>query len=121
MGERPEERSNLEKAGLEYRRVVRALGKSQDIGKFFPLEWQCDLLFIDGDHRRPGIDDDINAWADTVKHGGYIVFHDYIPNPPQHIKGRVAEAVDEWKVNAVGFNYCRQESIVDRLLTFRLT
>lgn len=93
-GERPEELENLKKAGLEWTRVVRGLGKSQNIGLYFP--WSCNLLYIDGDHRRPGIDVDIELWFPTVKVGGIIAFHDYIPDPPPHVHGRVADAVDEW-------------------------
>lgn len=93
-GERPEEFSNLKKAGLEWRRVVRALGRSQEIGLYFP--WDCDLLYIDGDHRRPGIDQDIERWYPKVKSGGIIAFHDYIIDPQPPIQGRVADAVDAW-------------------------
>lgn len=114
MGPRPEERANLIKAGLEWQRVVRGLGKSQDIGKFWPRHWTCDLLFIDGDHRRPGIDLDIQFWAGFVEGGGLIVFHDYIPNPPPRIKGRVASAVDEL---CEGWN---EVMYVDRIKAFRV-
>jgi len=95
IGERPEERKNLERAGLDWTRVVRGLGRSQNIGLHWPRGWRCDLLYIDGDHRYEGIRRDIEVWVDAVHEDGIIAFHDYIPDPPPHIIGRVARAVDE--------------------------
>lgn len=118
MGERAEERENLKKAGLDWQNVVRGLGRSQDIGSAWPNAWKCDLLFVDGDHRRPGIDQDIKLWADSVKPGGYLVFHDYI-HPKERkpsIIGRVWEAVEEWRNGMEGF---REVLYVERLLAFQ--
>lgn len=115
------EREHIDRAGLDNRRVVRGLGKSQDIGYAWPSNWQCDLLFIDGDHRRPGIDRDIKLWTRTVRGGGIVVFHDYIPNPPTGIRGRVAEAVDEWdKTNKDAGKSFVLIGITDRLIAFRV-
>lgn len=96
MGPRPEEKNNLVKAGLDPRKAVRALGRSQDIGFYWPLHWDCEMLFIDGDHRYEGVKGDIAQWIEKVQHNGLIVFHDYIEDPQPPIKGRVARAVDEW-------------------------
>lgn len=96
-GERPEEFENLEKGELPRQRVVRGLGHSQDIGRFWPQLWQCHLLYIDGDHRRPGIDWDISFWLPAVMANGVVAFHDVI-HPDErgpHIHGRVWEAVEE--------------------------
>lgn len=97
-GVRPEEVENVKAAGLPWQRVVRGLGRSQNIGLHWPEAWKCDLLYIDGDHRRPGIDEDIAAWVPTVVSGGIIAFHDYIPPAERapHIHGRVYEAVRAW-------------------------
>ena len=111
-GERQQEYNNLKRAGLPWQRVVRGLGRSQNIGQHWPYYWACDLLYIDGDHRRPGIDEDIHLWIQHVKPGGTIVFHDYIPNPGPHIHGRVADAVDELVELEVVL-------LVDRLKAFR--
>lgn len=115
IGAAESEKQHLLEANLDTRHVVRGLGKSQDIGSFWPLDWYCDLLFIDGDHRRPGIDDDIYLWKTQVV-GGIIAFHDYIPNPPAHIHGRVAEAVDEWQKKEP----LERILLVDRLIAFRM-
>jgi predicted O-methyltransferase YrrM len=94
---RPEERDNLAKAHLEARKVVRGLGLSASIGAYWPEDWKCHLLYVDGDHRRPGIDMDIKTWVPYVKDGGIIAFHDFIPPGERgpHIHGRVYEAVVE--------------------------
>ncbi len=36
-----------------------------------------DLIHIDADHTASGVETDLRRWADRVKVGGYIVFHDY--------------------------------------------
>jgi len=75
---------------VEARRVVRCLGKSQEIGHHWP-RGSVDLVFVDGGHSYQGVMDDIFAWTITVKPGGIIAFHDYgTPSLPG-----VARAVDE--------------------------
>jgi len=114
-GPRPEEFDNLKLAELEHKRVVRVLGYSQDVGFAWP--WPCDLLYIDGDHRRPGIDQDIEMWAPTVREGGVIALHDYIApedRGPQ-IHGRVWEAVNE----ATELEGLERIAWVGRLIAFR--
>lgn len=90
------ELQNLKRAGLSYQNVIRIWGNSQDVG----VAWvhSCDLLFIDGDHQRPGIDEDIKLFVPHVKRGGYVLFHDYIPplQRPAHIHSQVYEAIEEW-------------------------
>ena len=118
IGPRPEEREHIERAKLNPRRVVRGLGRSQEIGRHWPNSWQCDLLYIDGDHKRPGIDRDIEYWTRTVKPGGYLAFHDYIP-PGQrgpHILGRVYEAIQEWRATDEDFE---EVLWVERLVVYR--
>lgn len=81
---------NVAEAGLDSDGVIRLLGDSGNIGRYFP--YQCDLLFFDGDHREAGIKRDIETWLHTAR--GLIAFHDYIPdNPP--IRNQVAKVVDE--------------------------
>lgn len=88
------EYDNLRKAKLDAKRVVRVLGRSQDIGEYWPFLYH--LLFIDGDHSETGVRGDILAWKDNVMPDGFIAFHDYIPEPiPSEIKGRVVYAVDD--------------------------
>ena len=93
IGECPGEAENLRKANMDYRKVVRVLGKSWDIAQYWP--YPCDFLFIDGDHSEEGVKRDIIGWLPVVKKGGIVAFHDYIPEPiPPEIKGRVVYAVD---------------------------
>lgn len=96
IDECPQERKHIEQAGLDWRRVVRTLGRSQEIGIAWP--WPCDMLYIDGDHNRPGIDEDISLWTPHVRTGGIIAFHDCYQSgtKPDHIYSRVYEAVEEW-------------------------
>lgn len=36
-----------------------------------------DLILIDGDHTKQGVQTDLQCWADSVSLGGYVCFHDY--------------------------------------------
>lgn len=90
----PEEFDNLKKAGQDTKRVIRILGKSQDVG----ITWDkmCDMLFVDGDHSYAGVKRDVELFRPWIKSGGIISFHDYIPEPiPPEIKGRAVYAIDE--------------------------
>lgn len=95
IGERPQERKNIERAGLDPTPVVRGLGRSQQIGERWPLFWEFDMLYIDGDHREEPVYNDIRLWAPRVLEPGIIALHDYIEPPiPAHIHGRVYHAVE---------------------------
>lgn len=114
VGVREEEYANLKKAELTWQRVVRGLGTSQSIGMYWPDGWRCHLLYVDGDHRRPGIDTDVRLWMPKVADGGIAAFHDYIhpdDRGPQ-IHGRVWEAIQEGVTEEVVIH-------VDRLIAFR--
>lgn len=71
----PDERQALEECGLDMRRCVRILGRSQDIGPAWP--WPVDALFIDGGHATEECQGDYRAWAGHVRPGGWVAFHDY--------------------------------------------
>ena len=120
IGERPEELANVNfnELNLEPAKVVRGLGRSQEIGLYWPLGWEADLVFIDGDHRYDGVHADIQIWSKSVKLDGMLLLHDYIhprDRGPQII-GRVWEAVEDQRMNALGlFNEVLQ---VDRLIGF---
>lgn len=87
---RPEEREHLEQAGVDMRRVVRVLGRSQDIGRYWPAH-SADMVLVDGGHAYQDVTGDIAVWPKVVKSGGLLVFHDYgWPSLPG-----VARAVDE--------------------------
>ena len=61
---------------------------TRQAGKAFKKE--IDLLFIDGDHHKAGVELDLEVWGSKVKKGGTIVFHDYLSSWTG-----VKEAVDE--------------------------
>ena len=113
IGECPQERANVEAAGLDPARLVRLLGRSQDIGKEFPYE--ADLVLDDGGHDYGSVRGDIEVWGPKVKIGGILAFHDYIPgeNPPNN-PGEVYEAVTENLPD-----WFEQIGWVDRLIAFR--
>jgi len=71
---------NIEALGLqEY--VVAVVQTSAEAAQ----EWQggeLDLLYIDGDHVYEAVKLDYEGWADKVREGGWIVFHDYDERHP---------------------------------------
>jgi predicted O-methyltransferase YrrM len=78
------ERENAQKCGVDVTRIVRLLGKSQDVGRNWP--YYVDMVFVDGDHREDGIIGDIEVWLPRVMpNGGILAFHDYFEGePPPH-------------------------------------
>jgi len=44
----------------------------------FILPGQCDLLFIDGDHSKDGVRQDVKMYLPFVRHGGLLVIHDIL-------------------------------------------
>ena len=78
---------NLKHFGIADR-VVRVLGKSQDID----WRWPISAVYIDGDHSYGACKVDIERWVPWVIDGGLIFFHDYgTPHTPG-----VVQAVDEF-------------------------
>ncbi len=75
VAECPLEREHIQQAGLDTTRVIRVLGRSQEIGLYWPQP--VDMVFVDGQHDRQAVVDDIHAWRRHVKPGGIIAFHDY--------------------------------------------
>ena len=116
VNECKQEFEHLEQGGHDLAHVVRLLGDSKQIGPTFP--YQCDLLFIDGDHWGAG--KDIEAWVITgkVRAGGIVAFHDWqpdgcAPNNP----GSVTEDVREWTKRHPEFE---QVAEVERVIVFRV-
>lgn len=73
---------------------IQHLGMSADIGKEWP-SWTIELLFIDGDHHRAGLEADIDAWLPHVAPMGYILFHDYGTNDWPDVKAVVDERMKD--------------------------
>jgi len=87
--------TNLEKAELDVTRVIRLLGRSQDIGSHFP--YKIDMLWIDGDHSYEGVSEDIRVWIPKLVKGGVVAFHDYFEgDPPAHNPSGAGQAVREF-------------------------
>lgn len=85
---------NVHKAGLDTTRVIRLLGRSQDIGRSW--SFRTDFIWVDGDHSYEGVKGDIIAWAKHVVLGGVIAFHDYFDgDPPEHNPSGAGKAVRE--------------------------
>lgn len=115
IGECDGERKNAERAGMDLRRIVRVLGRSQEIGRYWP--YVVDMVFIDGDHRYEGVKGDIAIWKDVVVSGGVLAFHDYFEGePPAHNPSRAGDAVREMMVE---HDDVQMIKLVDRLIAFR--
>ena len=71
-------------------RLKRIQGDSSAVGRGF--KHFIDYLFIDGDHLEAGVRADCQAWLPHMNAGGYVLFHDYWPYPPDH----ALAGVDYW-------------------------
>jgi len=70
--------------------------RSADAAKDVPLN-SLDFVYIDGNHAKDYVLEDLALWTDRVRPGGVIAGHDYhkFPKPPySHIK--VMRAVNHW-------------------------
>lgn len=76
------EADRLRAAGLEWRRVVRLYGRSQEIGLFWPPD-TAHLVYVDGSHLYQDVHDDIRLWLPTVRPRGIIALHDHSPPRPR--------------------------------------
>lgn len=90
--------SNLQESGVINTPnliVIPMRGISWEIGEKW--SYPIDLLFIDAGHHYEEVKKDIAAWADHVKAGGVIIFHDYAKDENAHpLHHEVKQAVDEW-------------------------
>ena len=85
---------NAKDAGLDTNRIIRLLGRSQEIGESWPYE--VDFIWIDGDHSYEGVKGDILVWAKRVIPGGVMAFHDcFDGEPPPHNPSGAGKAVRE--------------------------
>jgi len=69
------EREHLAQSGVDPARCVRVLGRSQDVGRYWPRK--VDMVFVDGSHFGPAVEEDIVVWRAKIKSGGVIAFDDY--------------------------------------------
>lgn len=75
IAECPLEIEHIEQAGQDTTRVIRVLGRSQDVGQHWP--GPVDMVFVDGQHDYQAVVADIHAWQSHIKPGGILAFHDY--------------------------------------------
>lgn len=81
-------------------RVIRVWGDSKVVGAAWP--YKVDMVFVDGDHTRDGLQGDIDAWLPKVKVGGVMAFHDYTRKHWPDVKPVVdAAMVDHERIDHV--------------------
>ncbi len=70
------------------------------------IDWEegIDLLFIDSSHKLQHTKDELLKFVPFVKHGGYIIMHDF--NHPKHLKA-INQAVDEYFVKDPRYEFYR--------------
>jgi predicted O-methyltransferase YrrM len=72
-----------------------------------------DILFIDGDHTREGVERDFRLYSPLVRSGGLVAFHDIVPGPPEAVgdvpsfwteirTNESVEIVEDWQQRAFG-------------------
>jgi predicted O-methyltransferase YrrM len=77
-----------------------------------------DLLFVDGDHSRAGVEADFRMYSPLVREGGLVAFHDIVPGPDEHVGGvpefwqhvrdsDSLELVDDWGQGGCGIGVLR--------------
>jgi cephalosporin hydroxylase len=77
-----------------------------------------DLLFIDGDHSRRGVEQDYQMYKGFVRPGGYIGFHD-IKDTPEHRRVR-CEVSDFWDALVASIRVDRDDADIRSATTFIL-
>jgi predicted O-methyltransferase YrrM len=99
-------RRNLDRDGL-LRKIDIKVGRSRE---FADQIEDMDFLFIDGDHSIEGCRYDFEAFAQHVKPGGLLAFHDYHPDRPELGPTWV---VDNLVAPAIGWQpFARYDSLV---------
>ena len=108
-----EEKENAEGLGFDPNRIIRLLGRSEEIGVKFP--YRCDMLFVDGGHYNAGRD--VDVWWDKVRVGGIMAFHDYLETTPSNNPGSVFDDLRE----RMGFILSKFDKIgrVQRVIAFK--
>lgn len=84
---------NIKKCGVN-NKVFAAKYDSAKAGKEWPDDsMPIGLVYIDGDHRYPGVKADLNAWIDKIAQGAPIILDDYFSN--RGVKRAVDELVQD--------------------------
>jgi predicted O-methyltransferase YrrM len=80
---------------------------------------QLDLLFIDGDHTRAGVEADFRMYAPLVRKGGLVALHDIVPGRREAVGGvpdfwqeirtdGAIEFVEDWAQGGWGIGVLRR-------------
>jgi predicted O-methyltransferase YrrM len=80
---------------------------------------QLDLLFIDGDHTRAGVEADFRMYAPLVRKGGLVALHDIVPGAQEAVGGvpdfwqeirtdGAIEFVEDWAQGGWGIGVLRR-------------
>lgn len=90
----------FESTGLDKRATYTDVGstKASEAWDGSPIS----MLFIDGDHSREGVREDVRGWAPFVKSGGYIYFHDADATSPE-VEALVREMADSGDYDEMTF------------------
>lgn len=84
---------NIKKCGVN-NKVFPAKYDSAKAGKEWPDDsMPIGLIYIDGDHRYPGVKADLDAWLPQVAQGAPIILDDYFSN--RGVKRAVDELVND--------------------------
>jgi predicted O-methyltransferase YrrM len=85
---------NMDRLGIHGYEIFA--GDSNKAKHAFPLE-SVDLVFIDADHEKTGIELDCEVWLPRLKHGGWAVFHDYEPRNYADVFDTVRKVCAGWE------------------------
>lgn len=86
-----------EKVLAQFENITLIEGDSGEVSKDFSQT--VDLLFVDGNHMKDGIERDCEMWLPKITKGGIAVFHDYYNSDFPSIAPTVDEATSKgWKV-----------------------
>jgi len=84
----------FDKMLLDYSNITKVKKLSIEGSKDY-ADNSIDVVYIDGDHSYSSVVEDINAWKNKVKKGGYIAGHDsFMPEVLQAVKDTLGEPLE---------------------------
>lgn len=77
-------------------KIVKIKKKSSDaIDYFIENDIKVDLVYIDGNHQKEAVTEDINNYKQIIKEGGYISGHDWQHPPVRSAVEKTIGGIDE--------------------------
>lgn len=114
-----------------YEEVVHYFGNNPnvEICKGFSAEWASkfpdeyfDWIYLDADHSKKAVLEDLNCWYPKLKKGGAISGHDFYPNPNEETSYfGVDDAVKEFFANDLDNVYLTSEQYYKSWVYFKPT